>query len=70
MVDSCNTYEEQFKIAKEKVFALKNELKEVKLKLKKDRKNLKLIHEFKIITIRISKAVYELEHSNLLLKSQ
>ena len=51
-----------------KIGILKNELSEVKNKLKVNRKNSELLHEFKKISIKISKATYELEHNQSILK--
>lgn len=68
MDDACQIYEQKIKKAKEKVGLLKSELSEVKSKLKVNRKNLELLHEFKKISIKISKATYELEHNQSILK--
>lgn len=68
MDDACQIYEQEIKKAKEKIGILKNELSEVKNKLKINRKNSELLHEFKKISIKISKATYELEHNQSILK--
>lgn len=54
--------------AKDKVCVLENELIEVRNKLSLDRRNIKLIHELKRINVKMSKAVYELKHSQLVLE--
>ena len=68
MDDSYLKYEQKAIKAKEKVCVLENELIEVKNKLSLDRRNLELIHELKRINIRMSKAVYELKHSQMVLE--
>ncbi len=68
MDDSYLKYEQKVIKAKEKVCVLENELLEVNNKLSIDRSNVELIHELKRINVKMSKAVYELKHSQLVLE--
>ena len=68
MDDSFQIYEQKIKKAAEKIGILKGELSQVKDKLKANRKNSELLHEFKRISIKITKATYELEHNQSILK--
>lgn len=67
MDDTYLKYEQKVLKAKQKVSILENELVEVRNRIKRDPYNIKLIHELKRINIRMSKAVYELKHSQLVL---
>lgn len=68
MNDVYQIYEQKVKKAKEKIVVLKNELSEIKIKLNENRKDAELLHEFKKISIKISKTTYELEHNQSILK--
>ena len=68
MDDSYLKYEQKAIKAKEKVCVLENELIDIRYKISLDRRNTELIHELKRLNIRMSKAVYELKHSQLVLE--
>jgi len=65
---SSHTYEQQLQKAKERYSILKGELKEVKIKLKNDKRNTALINELRILNVKMSKIVYELEHSQSIIE--
>ncbi|KAB1158187.1 hypothetical protein [Flavobacterium luteum] len=68
MDDSYLKYEQKAIKAKEKISVLEKELLEVRNKLNSDQFNINLMHELKRINIRMSKAIYELKHSQLVLE--
>lgn len=68
MNDFYPKYEQKAIEAKKKVTVLENELLEVRNKLNSDKYNINLIQELKRINTRMSKAIYELKHSQLVLE--